>query len=160
MTSTSQKRQIFTIRTSGGASKWAWPLATLEGGRSLLFIISRSTVFCISSLEELRLEGCEVLGDNNDVTGNGDNGNGLKGLEAANMGECVHAYGDTSVGGVGKPEEPAAGVRLRDECVTRGLLGAVCRPPLCVVVTAGLVAERSTGVVVNLNWRPGPSRPA
>ena len=52
------------------------------------------------------------------------------------------------------------GVRLRDECVTRGLLGAVCRPPLCVVVTAGLVAERSTGVVVNLNWRPGPSRPA
>jgi hypothetical protein len=53
------------------------------------------------------------------------------------------------------------GVRLRDECVTRGLFGAVWGPPFwVVVVTAGLVAERSTGVVVNLNWRPGPSRPA
>lgn len=89
---------------AGGASKWAWPL---EGGRSLLFIISRSTVFCMSSLEELRLEGCEVVGDNSDVTGNGDNGKGLKGL-AFSMGECVHAYGDTSVGGVGNPEDPAA----------------------------------------------------
>jgi len=135
----------------------------------------------MSSLEELRLEGCEVVGDNKDVTGNGDNGKGLKGLAPASMGECVHAYGDTSVGGVGNPEDPAAcwaalafealkalamaamataatalpepwgtgikgggtgkwvkawledvaehGVR-RDECVTRGLFGAVCRPPL------------------------------
>ena len=45
----------------------------------------------MSSREELRLEGCEVVGDNKDVTGNGDNGKGLKGLEAANMGECVQA---------------------------------------------------------------------
>ena len=56
------------------------------------------------------------------------------------------------------------GVRLREECVTRGLLGAVCLPPLyAVVVTEGArLVERSTGVVVNLNWRPPPgaSRPA
>ena len=45
----------------------------------------------MSSREELRLEGCEVVGDSKEVTGNGDNGKGLKGLEAANMGECVQA---------------------------------------------------------------------
>ena len=82
-------------------------------------------MFCISSLEELRLEGCEVVGDNNDVTGNGDNGNGLKGLEAANMGECVHAYGDTSVGGVGKPEEPAAWAALAFEALKALVMAAI-----------------------------------
>ena len=69
-------------------------------------------------------------------------------------------------GGTGKwvkawlEEVAEHGVRLSDECVTRGLLGAVWRPPLWVVVTAAGLVERSTGVVVNLNWRPGPSRPA
>ena len=69
-------------------------------------------------------------------------------------------------GGTGKwvkawlEEVAEDGVRLSDECVTRGLFGAVWRPPLWVVVTAAGLVERSTGVVVNLNWRPGPSRPA
>ena len=71
-------------------------------------------------------------------------------------------------GGTGKwvkawlEEVAEEGVRVRDEWawVTRGLLGAVCRPPLWVVVTGWGLVERSTGVVVNLNWRPGPSRPA
>lgn len=37
----------------------------------------------MSSLEELRLEGCEAVGDSSDVTGKGESGRGLKGLAAA-----------------------------------------------------------------------------
>ena len=45
----------------------------------------------MSSREELRLEGCEAVGDN--MTGKGDKGKGLKGepAEATPKGECVHA---------------------------------------------------------------------
>ena len=160
----------------------------------------------MSSREELRLEGCEAVGDSNEVTGKGDKGKGLKGeaaaATAAPKGEWVQAYGDgTSVGGVGNPEvvvamalaldelkalamaamataatalpEPCGtgmsggggrgncvkawlppppvevaedGVRLSEElvcpkAVTKGLLGAVCRPPLQMVLVV-----RSTGV--------------
>ena len=62
----------------------------LGGLKYLLFMISLSIVLCISSREELRLEGCEAVGDN--ITGNGERGSGLKGDPAeATKGECVHA---------------------------------------------------------------------
>ena len=76
-----------------------------------LFKISLSMVAWRSSLDELTLEGCEAVGESNEVTvGNGDNGKGLNGEPAAAAakaaGEWAQAYGEwTSVGGVGKPIE-------------------------------------------------------
>ena len=74
----------------------------------------------MSSREELRLDGCEAVGDSNEVTGNGDKGNGLKGEEAAAAaaaakGEWVQAYGETSVGGVGNPDVVVAMALALDE---------------------------------------------
>lgn len=76
------------IQYSLYSKKWSFPLCNkydkYGGLRTYLrFIISLSTVFCMSSREELRLEGCEAVGDNKDVTGNGDNGKGLNGDVAA-----------------------------------------------------------------------------
>ena len=74
-------------------------------------MISLSMVVWRSSRDELTLEGCEAVGESNEVTaGNGDNGKGLKGelvAAAANAaGECAQAYGEwTSVGGVGNPKD-------------------------------------------------------
>ena len=64
-----------------------------------LFMISLSMVVWRSSRDELTLEGCEAVGESNEVTaGNGDNGKGLKGelvAAAANAaGECAQAYGE------------------------------------------------------------------
>ena len=73
----------------------------------LRFMISLSTVFWMSSRLEDKLPGCDAVGDNSEVTGNGDRGcKGLKGVAAAAAkGEWLHAYGEwTSVGGVGNPE--------------------------------------------------------
>ena len=74
-----------------------------------LFKISLS-IEARSSRDELTLEGCEAVGESNEVTvGNGDNGGkGLNGDPAATAaraaGEWAQAYGEcTSVGGVGNP---------------------------------------------------------
>jgi len=72
---------------------------TAGGGRIRLFMISLSMVVWRSSRDELTLEGCEAVGESNEVTaGNGDNGKGLKGelvAAAANAaGECAQAYGE------------------------------------------------------------------
>ena len=49
-----------------------------------LFKISLSMVAWRSSLDELTLEGCEAVGESNEVTvGKGDNGKGLNGEPAA-----------------------------------------------------------------------------
>ena len=78
-----------------------------------LFKISLS-IEARSSRDELTLEGCEAVGESNEVTvGNGDNGGkGLKGDPAATAaraaGEWAQAYGEcTSVGGVGNPAKEA-----------------------------------------------------
>ena len=49
-----------------------------------LFMISLSMVVWRSSRDELTLEGCEAVGESNEVTvGKGDNGKGLNGEPAA-----------------------------------------------------------------------------
>lgn len=57
---------------------------TAGGGSIRLFKISLSMVAWRSSLDELTLEGCEAVGESNEVTvGKGDNGKGLNGEPAA-----------------------------------------------------------------------------